>query len=147
MKKWIQTLIKPTYTKQWFTDLLLAIPRIIGFLFLAKNFGGSKFPCPQWFIDDVSKFGGLFSTYPAFFAWSAVLSETIGGLLLVLGLGTRMASFFVAITMMVAIFFQKWNSDLWEMLPALSFLWLSIYALVLGSGRFGLDHLISKKYF
>lgn len=145
MKKLLQTIITPTYTNHWSTDLLLAIPRIVGCYFLAKNFGGSKFPCPDWFIQDVAKFGGIFATFPAFFAWAAVLAETFGGAMLVLGLGTRLAGFTVMCTMLVAIFFQKWGKEIWEMLPAFGFLWISIYAIVMGSGRFGLDHFISKK--
>jgi putative oxidoreductase len=46
--------------------------------------------------------------------------------------------------MLVAIFFQKWGGEVWEMLPAMGFLWISLYAVVMGSGRFGLDHLIAK---
>lgn len=128
-------------------DILNAIPRILAGYFLLVNFGGSKFPTPEWFIKDVATFGGIFAVFPAFFAWAAVLSETLGGLLLILGFGTRLAGFFLSCTMMVAIFFQKWNSELWEMLPALGFLWVAIYALSLGSGKIGLDYLISKKYF
>lgn len=82
-------IITPVYTAHWYSDLLLALPRIVGCYFLALNFGGSKFPCPAWFIQDVAKFGGLFASFPAFFAWAAVLAETFGGALLVLGLGTR----------------------------------------------------------
>jgi putative oxidoreductase len=147
MKTLFSKIITPVYTSTWYSDLLLAFPRIVGCFFLAINFGGSKFPCPDWFIQDVSKFGGIFSMFPAFFAWAAVLAETIGGVLLVLGLFTRFAGFTVMCTMLVAIFFQKWGKELWEMLPAMSFLWISIYAVVMGSGRFGIDHLITKKFF
>ncbi len=146
MKKLFENLILPTYTKTWYSDLLIAIPRIIGCYFLAKNFGGSKFPTPDWFIADVSKFGGIFALFPAFFAWAAVLVETFGGVFLVLGLFTRLSGFFIMLTMLVAIFFQKWGGEVWEMLPAMGFLWISLFALVMGSGRFGLDHLIYKYF-
>jgi putative oxidoreductase len=72
-------------------------------------------------------------------------SEAIGGLLLALGLQTRFAAFLIMCTMLVAIFFQKWGDGTWGMLPAMGFLWLGTYNLVLGSGKFGLDYLISKK--
>ncbi len=144
MKALFSKIITPVYTSAWYTDLLLALPRIIGCYFLALNFGGSKFPCPDWFIQDVTKFGFPF---PAFFAWAAVLAETFGGALLVLGLCTRLAGFMVMCTMLVAIFFQKWGGEVWGMLPAMGFLWISIYAVVMGSGTFGLDHLIAKKWF
>lgn len=147
MKTLFSKIITPVYTSTWYSDLLLAVPRIIGCYFLAVNFGGSKFPTPDWFVEDVSKFGGLFALFPAFFAWMAVLAETFGGALLVLGLGTRIAGFMVACTMLVAIFCQKWGEEVWGMLPAMGFLWISLYAIVMGSGRFGLDHLISGKIF
>ena len=144
MKALFSKIITPVYTSTWYSDLLLAIPRIVGCYFLAVNFGGSKFPCPEWFIKDVAGYGFPF---PAFFAWAAVLAETLGGALLVMGLLTRFAGFMVMCTMLVAIFFQKWGGEVWEMLPALGFLWISLYAIVMGSGRFGFDHLISKKWF
>ena len=93
----------------------------------------------------MAKFGGIFALFPAFFAWAAVLAETFGGAMLVVGLGTRFAGFMVATTMIVAIFCQKWGGPVWEMLPAMGFLWIAVYAMVLGSGRFGLDYLISKR--
>ena len=43
------------------------------------------------------------------------------------------------------IFFQKIDGPLWNMLPALGFLWVAMYNLILGSGKFGLDFLIYKK--
>lgn len=142
MKTIISKLITPVYTSNWYSDLLLALPRIVGCYFLVVNFGGSKFPCPDWFIQDVAGYGFPF---PTFFAWAAVLAETFGGALLVIGLFTRFAGFMVMCTMLVAIFFQKWGGEVWEMLPAMGFLWISIYAVVMGSGRFGIDHLISQK--
>jgi putative oxidoreductase len=147
MKTLFSKIITPVYTSAWYSDLLLALPRIIGCYFLAVNFGGSKFPCPDWFIQDTAKFGGIFAMFPAFFAWAAVLAETFGGALLVMGLFTRFAGFMVMCTMLVAIFFQKWGGEVWEMLPAMGFLWISLYAIVMGSGRFGIDHLITQKFF
>jgi putative oxidoreductase len=46
--------------------------------------------------------------------------------------------------MLVAIFLQKWGQGTWAMLPAMGFLWITLYNLYFGSGRFGLDYLISK---
>jgi len=66
--------------------------------------------------------------------------------MLVLGLGTRVAAFFLSCTMLVAIFLQQWNNELWQKLPAMGFLWLAIVYMVLGSGRFGLDYVIAKRF-
>lgn len=155
MRHIIEKLLKTQPQTNMAGDILVSIPRIICGLLLAFDFGSSKFGMPwsgndlalfgipNWFVEDVAKFGGLFAVAPYFFAWMAAASETIGGLLLALGLKTRLASILIMCTMLVAIFFQKWDSGLWGMLPALGFLWVSFYSLAMGSGRFGIDHLIS----
>ena len=114
-------IITPVDIKGWISNILIAIPRIIGGLLLTIDFGSSKFGMPwtdseknlslfqvaPWFPEDVAKFGILFSIAPVFFAWMAAASEAIGGLFLVLGLKTRVAAFLIGCTMLVAIFFQK----------------------------------------
>ena len=46
--------------------------------------------------------------------------------------------------MLVVMSMQQMNQGLWNMLPAMSFLWAALPALILGSGRFGLDYLLTK---
>jgi putative oxidoreductase len=143
MKKYLQMLFTPVILKNVLADLMIAIPRIVG-CYCLFNFGWSKFPAPDWFIQDVTKFG---LPFPFLLAWAAVITESIGAIFLILGLGTRFWGFMLTCTMLVALFFQKWNSEMWEKLPCLGFLWLAIYAMVLGPGRFGLDYWISKRFF
>ena len=159
MKTVLKQLITPITQKHWFADLLFATTRFICGMLLTIDFGAAKFGMPwtpsdknlglfeivDWFPTDVAAYGGLFAMAPVFFAWMAGFSEAVGGLLLALGLKTRVASFLILCTMLVAILFQKWGQGTWGMLPAMGFLWISIYNLYLGSGRFGLDYLISKK--
>ncbi len=149
--------IQPVLLKSWAADLVSAIPRIFCGYVLAADFGASKFGMPwsppennlglfevaYWFPGDVAEYGGLFALFPAFFAWMGAFSEAVGGIMLALGFKTRVAAFLIICTMLVAIFFQKWGY-LWSVLPALSFLWVSLYQLLLGSGRFGLDYLMAK---
>ncbi|WP_298759547.1 DoxX family protein [uncultured Psychroserpens sp.] len=156
--KIITLLTTPFTQKHWFADLLFAIIRFICGMLLALDFGASKFGMPwtdelqhldlfevaAWFPEDVASYGGIFAVAPIFFAWMGAFSEAVGGLLLAFGLQTRLASFLIMCTMLVAIFMQKWGQSTWAMLPAMGFLWVSIYHLYLGSGRFGLDYLISK---
>ena len=127
--------ITPVDIKGWISNILIAIPRIIGGLLLTIDFGASKFGMPwtdseknlslfqvaSWFPEDVAKFGIPFSIAPVFFAWMAAASEAIGGLFLVLGLKTRVAAFLIGCTMLVAIFFQKSGEGIWNMLPARDF--------------------------
>lgn len=44
---------------------------------------------------------------PTFFAWVVALLETLGAVLLILGLGTRVVTLLLAINMLVAIFVAK----------------------------------------
>ena len=158
MKKLMKPLIKPILQESIVTDFLFAIPRVLCGLMLTLSFGSDKFGMPwtssgvelslfevaAWFPEDVANFGGIFAAFPVFFAWMGAASEAIGGLFLALGLNTRIFAFLIGCTMLVAIFFQKWGQGLWGMLPAMGFLWVAIYSIVLGSGRFGLDYLLNK---
>lgn len=153
-------IITPVVQKYWLADFLIAIPRICCGFWLTSMFGADKFGMPwtaatqnlnlfevaAWFPDDVAQYGGLFAVAPVFFAWMGAFSEAVGGLFLLIGLKTRIASFLIMCTMLVAIFMQKWSQGLWGMLPAMGFLWVTLYNLVLGSGRFGMDFLISKQF-
>lgn len=156
----VQQMITPVNQKKWYQDALFAIPRIVGGLLLTIDFGSSKFGMPwspaekelglfevvDWFPEDVAAYGGIFALAPTFFAWMGAASEAIGGLFWALGFNTKMSSFFIACTMLVAIFMQKWDGGTWGMLPAMGFLWIAIFTVVLGSGRFGLDNLIAKRF-
>jgi len=156
-KKYFIKLIRPN-TSNWAGDALLAVARFIPGILLSLDFGSNKFGVPwspydrnlgflevvYWFPEDVAAYGGVFAAMPVFFAWMGAASETIGGLFLALGFQTRISSFLILCTMMVAIFFQKWGGPTWNLLPAMGFAWVAIYNLVNGSGRFGIDYLIYK---
>jgi putative oxidoreductase len=74
-------------------------------------------------------------------------SEAVGGLFLMIGLQTRLFAFLNVCTMCVAIFLQQLPKGMWNALPAAGFLWVSLFALIVGSGRFGIDYLISKNIY
>ncbi len=160
LKKTFIRLMTPVSLPNWISEIMIAIPRILAGLLLSIDFGSSKFGMPwtdpekglslfevaSWFPEDVAKFGIPFSLAPTFFAWMGAASEAIGGLLLALGFQTRLTGFLISCTMLTAIFFQKWGEGTWGMLPAMGFLWLGIYSMVLGSGKIGLDYWIIKPF-
>lgn len=164
MFKLLYRITAPVLQGYWIADLFFALIRFVTGMLLALMFGASKFGMPwteegqnlnlfevsAWFPEDVAAYGGIFAVAPVFFAWMGAFSEAVGGLFLAFGLKTRIASFLIMCTMLVAIFLQKWDQGTWSMLPAMGFLWVSIYNLFLGSGRFGLDYplqFLYKKYF
>ncbi len=153
-------MIRPVLMPYWWQDLLLAFPRMICGWLLAFDFGASKFGMPWspadrnlglfevafWFPDDVAEYGGIFALFPAFFAWMGAFSEAVGGLFMLAGFQTRLFAFLNVCTMCVAIFMQQLPQGMWNALPAAGFLWVSLFAMITGSGRFGLDFIILKKY-
>lgn len=157
--KLFSQLTKPHLLPHWSQDLLLSIPRIVCGFLLTSSFGADKFGLPWspadknlglfevafWFPNDVAGYGGIFAVAPVFFAWMGAFSEAVGGIFLLLGFQTRIASFLIMSTMMVAIFAQQIHNGMWNMLPAMGFLWVGIFYMLLGSGRFGIDYLITQK--
>ena len=156
----MRRITKPVLLPFWWQDLLLAIPRVVCGYLLTSSFGADKFgllwsPADRnlglfeivfWFPEDVSNYGGIFAKFPVFFAWMAGFSEAVGGFLFMLGFQTRISALLILTTMMGAIFLQQIQQGMWNTLPALGFLWVSIYSLTIGSGRFGLDYLLFKKF-
>ncbi|WBO85914.1 DoxX family protein [Hymenobacter yonginensis] len=158
MLRSLRPLLEPVVLPHWWQDALLLLPRVVCGYLLTAEFGAAKFGLPWsppdnnlglfevafWFPNDVAEYGGIFALLPAFFAWMGAFSEAVGGLLLLAGLGTRVSAFLLSCTMLVAIFMQQLPQGMWNTLPAAGFLWVSLMALVLGSGRFGLDYLLAR---
>src|SRR3989338_1226728 len=76
---------------------------------------------------------------PLVFAWAAALSEFAGGILLVLGLGTRYAAFFVFCTMSVAAFIHHRMDPLQARELALAYWTISGALIMTGAGKFSVD--------
>ena len=154
-----KNLQKPILQAHWVADFALALPRIVYGYFLTTDFGASKFGMPWspaeknlglfevafWFPADVAAYGGVFALAPAFLAWMAAFAEAVGGVAWVLGLQTRLFSFLIFCTMLVVVFVHQIQYGLWNMLPGMGIMWIALISMVLGSGRFGIDYLISKK--
>jgi len=157
--KILKQITNPVLLPHWAQDLLLTIPRIICGYLLTAEFGAPKFGLPWsptdtnlgffevafWFPNDVAEYGGIFAFAPAFFAWMGAFSEAVGGIFLLLGFQTRVASFLIVATMLVAIFMQQIQNGLWNCLAAMGFLWVGLFYMILGSGRFGIDYLLTRK--
>jgi putative oxidoreductase len=82
-----------------------------------------------------------------FWAPLAGFGEFIGGILVVLGLGTRLGALFIAVIMIVAILKVHWGAFF---LPggaeyAFALLGAALALLIIGGGRLSLDLLIQKK--
>jgi putative oxidoreductase len=111
----------------------------------------------------VSTVEGLGFPMPGLFAWAAALAEFVGGLALALGIRTRIAAGFATFTLFVAVFLHhklfnhvmvwlgtssypedvvaSWGNPE----PAVTYLLIFVALVILGGGRFSLDHLVRRK--
>lgn len=139
----IKSLLFGTATSHNFCfDMGTLVLRLFFGLSLALAHGIGKMPPPQQLIDGVTSMG---FPLPVFFAWSAALSEFAGGILVALGLFTRPAAFFMAVTMSVAAF-KVHGADPFNV-KELSYLYLaaSLSLIFLGGGRFAIDSFLRRK--
>lgn len=79
---------------------------------------------------------------PEVAGWAAILAESLGGLLLALGLLTRPSAFFLGATMVVAAFMIHGPHAFQKKELALTYLCIMGLYLVIGGGRYSLDQLI-----
>lgn len=154
----LRKLTLPYPFRPWHLSLVITIPKILGGLFLTFYFSAHYMGVP-WktasnslpafkvspeFIGVVHDLGFIFSTFPKFFAYAAAYSIFFGGILLIIGCCTRLASFFIFWVMLITLLFREFDQS-WSYIPTFVFLSISILGLWFGSGRFGLDYFISKK--
>ena len=82
---------------------------------------------------------------PEVFAWAAALSEFLGGILIVLGLETRIAACWVFITMSVAVFKQHAHDPFHVKELALTYWTMAGTLIVAGGGPYGIAGLFKRK--
>ena len=124
------------------TDISLALFRVFAGLSMAFAHGIKKVPPSEGFIEHT---GDLGFPLPEFFAYAAGLSEFVGALLLALGLFTRPAAFFVAMTMFVAGFINHAGDSFGNAEKAYLYFAVAVIYLIVGSGRFSLDSWARRK--
>ncbi len=90
---------------------------------------------PQ-FAQGVAKMG---FPAPMAFAWAAALSEFVGGILVVFGLGTRLGALVIFTTMSVAVFIHHAPDPLKVKELALAYWTMSGALLLIGGGAFSLE--------
>ncbi|MEV3853249.1 DoxX family protein [Streptomyces sp. NPDC050095] len=81
--------------------------------------------------------------------WYAAVIQLVGGALVLLGLGTRLAAFVSSGSMAYAYFKVHQPEALWPMQnggePSAMFCWALLLLVFTGSGAFGLDRLFARR--
>jgi len=75
----------------------------------------------------------------------AIFSEVFCSILVILGLGTRLAVIPLIITMLVAVLLVHMNDPFGKKELGLLYLSVYLFLLVLGSGKFSLDNMLMNK--
>ncbi|RRQ48106.1 DoxX family membrane protein [Maribacter algicola] len=159
MEYYFKIIIRPFEVSGHLPNLILLVPRILtgyslSFIYAPNKFGTpwtpdsmdlSWFEVSKEFVNHIAYQGYPFDVMPNLFAWSIGFMEAVGGLLLILGLNTRVTSFFVFLTMAMGIFVRKWDGS-WDILPVFIFFCVSFFYMGFGAGKFSLDYYIAKRY-
>lgn len=89
------------------------------------------------------QFPGVLGMSPALSLALAVFAEVLCSILIFIGLGTRLASIPLIITMLVAVFMIHASDPFASQELGLLYLFLYIPLLILGGGKFSLDRVLS----
>lgn len=119
----------------------LTLLRIFTGVALALAHGSGKLPPSEGFIGATAKMG---FPAPEFFAWAAALSEFLGGILLALGLFTRVASFLIAVTMLVALVGVHGADPFQKQELAFLYFFIALAFMLKGSGDWSIDSFLRK---
>ncbi|QED37703.1 DoxX family protein [Antarcticibacterium arcticum] len=122
-------------------DIVLLILRV-GVAVLMLTHGIPKL---QMLLGEVPvQFPGIMGLSPVFSLFLTVFAEVICSILILFGLGTRLASVPLIITMLVAVFMIHLNDPFASKELGLLYIFLYLPLLVLGSGKFSLDFLMGS---
>lgn len=75
----------------------------------------------------------------------AVFAEVVCSTFIFIGLGTRIAAVPLIATMLVAAFISNWNDPFGKKELPLLYLFIYVTLLILGSGRYSLDFVLTKR--
>lgn len=124
------------------TDLALLIARV-GISALMLTHGWPKLV--MLLSSDPVQFPALFGLSATTILALAVFSEVVCSMLILVGLGTRLATIPLIITMVVAVFLFHSADPFAKQELGLLYLMPYVMLLLTGSGRFSLDYLVQQR--
>ncbi|WP_340111831.1 DoxX family protein [Maribellus mangrovi] len=120
-----------------------------GLLLLRLSAGGFMlthgYPKLQRLLSGEMRFGDPLGLGPEVSLVLAVFAEFVCAILIVLGLGTRLAAIPLIVTMSVAAFIAHGGDPFGRKEMALLYLVLYVVLLITGSGKFSLDQILNKR--
>ena len=120
---------------------LLILRVVIGILMLTHGWGKME----TLFSGEPIQFADPIGLGANFSLTLAVFAEVLCSILLILGLGTRLAAIPLLITMLIAAFIVHANDGFGKQEFALLYAVIYLTITLIGAGKYSLDYLISKK--
>lgn len=120
----------------------LTLLRIFAGVALAFAHGFGKIPPSEQFVAGTANLG---FPIPSLFAWAAGLSEFLGGIFLALGFLTRISSFFIAFTMLVAVLGVHAADPFQRKELALMYLFVAVAFMLKGAGDWSIDSFVRRE--
>jgi len=127
----------------WAVDLALLALRLWVGLVMPAAHGLGKARDLAGFTAKVAERG---IPLPGLLGPAAAMSELAGGILIALGLGTRIAALFLLVTMLVAGFHIHAADPFGKKELAFTYAVASLVLLLSGSGRYGLDGVLLRRF-
>ena len=119
----------------------LTLLRIFMGVSLALAHGIGKLPPSEGFITNT---GNLGFPAPGLFSWAAAFSEFFGGIFLALGFFTRISSFLIAFTMLVALIGVHRADPFQKQELAFLYFFIAVAFMLKGSGDWSIDSYLRK---
>lgn len=132
-------LFRTTQESSIFNEATMTALRVVAGLLLAVLHGSGKVPPSEQLINGVA---GMGFPAPTLFAWLAGLAELIGGIFLAVGFLTRPSAFFMAFTMLVAVFGKHAADPVSVKELGLLYLVIALVFVARGAGRWSVDRFI-----
>ena len=119
----------------------LTLLRIFTGVALAFSHGIGKVPPSEGFVTNT---GNLGFPAPSLFSWAAGFSEFFGGILLAIGLFTRVSSFFIACVMLTALVGVHRADPFQKQELAFLYFFIAVAFMLKGSGDWSIDSYLRK---
>jgi putative oxidoreductase len=140
MPRLLRTLFR---TQPLAQDVALLLLRIVIGGFMAHHGYGKVFGNPAKFVNYVASIG---VPLPTILGYAAIYAEFLGGILIVIGLLYRPATFAVAVTMLVAALGAHGNDLLGDGELAVLYACTTLAMMLLGAGRFSADAILFSRF-
>jgi putative oxidoreductase len=120
----------------------IVLLRVFAGAALMLGHGYGKLPPSAGLVERAANMG---FPAPSVFAWAAAFSEFLGGAFLALGLLTRISSFFIAVTMSVALLGVHLSDPFDRQEKAFLYLFIALLFLFKGAGDWSLDAILRSR--